>query len=189
MAALALLAMGACSTDEKADKAPVEKKTTKNTDARALPNYRYVDIDSVLTKYNLSKDYNESMIHMQNNLESSLRQKESSLQAMAGKYQQKYQNNGYSSQEEFERDQKSLANAQNSAQKEAAQLQENYGKQVDQMQKNVRDSITTYIKIYNEKHGYDAIFMKDATLYIDPALDITDDIVKGLNERYNKIKK
>lgn len=108
---------------------------------------------------------------------------------MAGKYQQKYQNNGYSSQEEFERDQKSLANAQNSAQKEAAQLQENYGKQVDQMQKNVRDSITTYIKIYNEKHGYDAIFMKDATLYIDPALDITDDIVKGLNERYNKIKK
>lgn len=31
--------------------------------------------------------------------------------------------------------------------------------------------------------------MKAATLYINPALDVTDEVVKGLNERYNKVKK
>lgn len=190
--AIGLLCAGttACSNEQKQEtKKAQTAKSTKNGDASELPNYRYVDVDSVLTKYNLSKDYNESMLHMQNNLESTLRQKESSLQGMASQMQQKYQNNGFSSQAELEQAQKRLASAQNDAQKEAAQLQSNYEKQAMQMQKAVKDSIINYVKIYNEKYGYDAILMKDATLYINPALDITDDIVKGLNERYTKVKK
>lgn len=185
-----LLASSACtsqSADSKKDESP--KNITKNSDTKQLPNYRYVDLDSVLTKYNLSKDFNESMIQMQNNLESSISSKEQSLVSMAQKYQQKYQNNGYKTQEEFEKDQKNLANAQNNAQKEALQLRNNYDKQAMQMQQTIEDSIKSYIKIYNAQKGYDAIFMKAATLYIDPALDITDEIVKGLNERYNKVKK
>ena len=58
-----------------------------------------------------------------------------------------------------------------------------------QMQKTIQDSIESYIKIYNAQKGYDAILMKAATLYINPALDVTDEVVKGLNERYNKVKK
>lgn len=182
----------ACSGNDAASgdkKAAAPAKTTKNADAKNLPNYRYVDVDSVLTHYNLSKDYNESMLNMQNNLESALRQKQSSLESMAGKMQQKMQNNGYTSQTEVDRDQKNLATAQANAQKEAADLQGNYEKQAMQMQKAVKDSIVNYVKIYNEKYGYDAIFMKDAALYINPELDITDEIIKGLNERYNKVKK
>lgn len=37
--------------------------------------------------------------------------------------------------------------------------------------------------------GYDAILFKAATLYINPALDITNEVVEGLNARYNKVKK
>ena len=55
--------------------------------------------------------------------------------------------------------------------------------------KIVNDSIMSYIKEYNESHHYDAIFMKAATLYINPDLDITDEIIEGLNARYNKVKK
>lgn len=184
--------VASCSGGDNADKgkAPEAKKTeTKNADASQLPNYRYVDLDTILANYNLSKDYNESMIQMQNNLESSLNSKQQNLQSMAQQYQQKYQNNGYKTQEEFERDQRNLASAQNSAQQEAAQMQGNYEKQAMQMQKTIQDSIESYIKIYNAQKGYDAIFMKAATLYINPALDVTDEVVKGLNERYNKVKK
>lgn len=193
----ALLALGvlvgatACEqggTNEKKGDKPAAA-ATKNTDTGKLPNYRYVDIDTVLAQYNLSKDYSEKMLQMQNSLESQLRSKQTSLQSMAGKMQQKYQNNGYSSQAEFENDQKTLANAQANAEKEAGSLQANYEKQAMQMQKDVRDSIIAYIKIYNKDFGYDAIFMKDAALYINPDLDVTSDIVKGLNERYNKVKK
>ena len=96
-----------------------------------LPNYRYVDGDSVLAAYILAKDYNEEMLRMQTNM-------------------------------------------QNAAM---------------EAQKIVNDSITSYINEYNKKYGYDAIFFKAATLYIDDRLDITDDVIKGLNARYNKEKK
>jgi outer membrane protein len=56
-------------------------------------------------------------------------------------------------------------------------------------QKIVNDSIQKFIEVYNAQHGYDAILLKAATLYIDPALDITDEVVEGLNARYNKVKK
>lgn len=183
--------LAACSNPNSEKAAPVKapEKTTKNADAKNLPNYRYVDVDSVLANYNLSKDYNEHMIQMQNNLESSLRQKDNSLQSMANRMQSKYENNGYSSKEEVESDQKNLMNAKTNAEKEAAKLQSDFEKQAMEMQKAVKDSITNYIKVYNEKYGYDAIFMKDATLFINSDLDITDEIIKGLNERYNKVKK
>lgn len=192
LCALALTAVcGSCGDNAgtQGEAKKTEQKTSKGTDPSKLPNYRYVDVDTVLSQYNLSKDCQERMLSMQNNLESTLRQKQNSLQSMASKMQQKYQNNGYSSQSEFEQDQRKLANAQAAAEKSASDMQASYAKQADDMQKSVRDSITSYIKVYNEKYGYDAIFMKDAALYIDPALDITADIVKGLNERYNKVKK
>ena len=58
-----------------------------------------------------------------------------------------------------------------------------------QAQKTVNDSIKAFIEDYNKSRGYDAILFKGATLYINPALDITDEVVEGLNARYNKVKK
>ena len=42
--------------------------------------------------------------------------------------------------------------------------------------------------IYNSTRGYDAILLKQAGLYFNPALDITDEIVKGLNSRYTRVE-
>ena len=69
MCAAALALLGACSqkeADQKDNKAA--KAPTAST--KVLPNYRYVDIDTILDKYNLSKDYNEEMIRMQDQIES-----------------------------------------------------------------------------------------------------------------------
>ena len=78
---------------------------------------------------------------------------------------------------------------QSSAQNELAKMQTNMQNAAMEAQKIVNDSITSYINEYNKKYGYDAIFFKAATLYIDERLDITDDVIKGLNARYNKEKK
>ena len=48
-----------------------------------------------------------------------------------------------------------------------------------------KSSVTDYNKI----KGYDAILFKSAGAYFNPALDITDEVVKGLNDRYNKVQK
>jgi outer membrane protein len=103
--------------------------------------------------------------------------------------QKKMQNNGYLSEASYKQDQDKIASMQNSAQRDAANLQNNFQNAAMKAQQTVNDSIEAFIKEYNAKRGYDAILFKAATLYINPELDITDEVVEGLNARYNKVKK
>lgn len=153
-----------------------------------MPNYRYVDLDTVLAKYKLAKDYNEEILRMQNNMENEVRRHENNIQAKATAMQNKLNNNGYLTEASLKEDQQQIANLQTNAQKAVAALQSNFESTAMMAQKSVTDSIAAFIQEYNAKKHYDAIFMKAATLYINPALDITDEIVEGLNARYNKAK-
>lgn len=154
----------------------------------ALPNYRYIDLDSVLSNYNLAKDYNEEMLRMQNNMQNEVKRHENSLQSLATTIQNKMQNNGYLSEASLQADQKQYTDMQNKAQRAVAALQSNFETTAMLAQKTVNDSIEAFIQEYNATKGYDAIFFKAATLYINPALDITNDVIEGLNARYNKVK-
>ncbi|MBD5278279.1 MAG: OmpH family outer membrane protein [Bacteroides sp.] len=188
--ALALtLGFGASSCgDSKEEKAAPAKKEVA-ADSAALPNYRYVDLDTLLTKYNLAKDYNEEMMRMQENLENETKRHQTSLQSLASQIQNKVQNNSYLSQESFDTDQQKLASMQSNAEKSVGMMQQKYAEAAAKAQQAVNDSIVAFIESYNKKHGYDAIFNKAAALHFNSDLDITDEIVEGLNARYNKVKK
>ncbi len=186
--ALAIGSGVASCGDSKEVKAAPAKKTAV-ADSVALPNYRYVDMDTLLTKYILAKDYNEEMIRMQENLESETKRHQTSLQSLATQIQNKVQNNSYLSQESFDTDQQKLASMQSNAERSVGMMQQKYAEAAAKAQQAVADSVTAFIELYNKKHGYDAIFNKAAALHFNPALDITDEIVEGLNARYNKIKK
>lgn len=192
LALAAVIAFGAtaCSSKKEEAKTPAKEAQAKAKAAgRELPNYRYVDLDTVLSRYNLAKDYNEEMLRMQTSMESEVRRHESSIQTLASQMQNKMQNNTYLTKESYDSDQRKLASMQASAEKSVGSLQQNFQAAAMKAQQTVNDSIENYIKEYNASHGYDAIFFKAATLYIDPALDITDEVIEGLNARYNKVKK
>lgn len=176
-----------CGGGDEEKAAPVKKE--KTVDSESLPNYRYVDLDTLLTKYILAKDYNEEMIRMQENLENETKRHQTSLQSLATQIQNKAQNNGYLSQESFDTDQQKLASMQANAEKSVGMMQQKYAESAAKAQQAVNDSIVAFIDEYNKKHGYDAIFNKAAALHFNPDLDITDEIVEGLNARYNKVKK
>lgn len=184
---------GLTSSCQPSNRADDSKNTAAvsldSTSQAALPNYRYVDLDTVLDKYNLAKDYNEEMLRMRDNMESEVKRHENSIQSFANSMQNKLQNNGYLSEESVKADQTKFNNMQASAQQAVAKLQSNFENAAMTAQKSVNDSIQAFIKDYNAKKGYDAIFFKGATLYIDPRLDITSEVVEGLNARYNKVKK
>lgn len=184
------VALASCSQQDSKTSTKTSGKAVANKETTAnLPNYRYVDIDTILSRYNLAKDYNEEMLRMQNSMESTLKRHENNIQGLASTIQKKMQNNGYLSEASYKQDQEKFANMQNSAQREAANLQNNFQNAAIKAQQTVNDSIEAFIKEYNAKRGYDAILFKNATLYINPALDITDEVVEGLNARYNKVKK
>jgi outer membrane protein len=52
----------------------------------------------------------------------------------------------------------------------------------------LRDSINSFLQQYNKEKGYDFIISNtgfDNLLYGNPVYNITDEIVEGLNARYN----
>ena len=109
----------------------------------------YVEIDSLLTKYNFWNDLNEVMIQKEEQMRLMKQQQE--LQAL----QQKLS------------DELASENQKNSLQ--------------------LRDSINSFLKIYNQNKGYDLIISNtgfDNLLYANPAYNITQEIIDGLNARY-----
>lgn len=187
MAGALLLGTASCGGDDsKKDSEPAVPAAKSGA---TLPNYRYVDLDTILSKYNLAKDYNEEMLRKQSELEGEMRRHENTIASAANTMQKKMQNNGYLSEDAFRADQQRLENMRNNAQNKVGAMQQTLATEAEAAQKTLNDSIEAFIKDYNLKHGYDAILFKAATLYINPALDITDEVVEGLNARYNKIKK
>lgn len=184
-----LLAFGACSGSESEKKETPKKAVASANTQHQLPNYRYVDIDTILSKYKLAIDYSEEMLRMQNNLENEAKRHENTIKAFANSMQNKYQNNQYTSEQAFNADQTKLQQMQNNASVSMDKLQRSNLEAAAAADKVVQDSIHNFINRYNSKHHYDAIFMKAATLYIDPALDITEEVVEGLNAGYTKVKK
>lgn len=189
LAVAILLTSAVASCGEKETKKAETPKAKTEKAAVTLPNYRYVDLDTVLSRYNLAKDYNEEMLRLQNNAESQMKQHENKIKNFAATVQKKLQNNGYLSEASYKSDEQTMANMQTEAQRSMQNLQGSIAQAAEQAQKTINDSIQAFIEGYNKTRGYDAIFFKAATLHINPALDITDEVVEGLNARYNKVKK
>lgn len=117
----------------------------------------YVEIDSLLTKYRFWNDLNEIMIQKEENIRTTLNEKAKKLEAEMKEFQRKYENNGFVSaeraQQENQRIIKQQQDLQALQQKLTAELQAENQKNSLQL----RDSINSFLKIYNQTKGYDLI--------------------------------
>lgn len=147
----------------------------------------YVEIDSLLTKYRFWNDLNEMMIKKEENIRTTLNEKAKDLDSEMREFQRKLENNGFASRERAEQGNLRISQKQRDLQ----QLQEKLSNELQaENQKNslqLRDSINSFLKIYNKDKGYSLIISNtgfDNLLYADPAFNITNEIVEGLNARY-----
>ena len=98
------------------------------------------------------------------------------------------QNNGFVSRERAEQEQARLIKQQQELQELQAKLAEELAAENQKNSLQMRDSINSFLKVYNQAKGYDLIISNtgfDNLLYANPAYNITNEIVEGLNARYN----
>ena len=184
---LILLFVGLFTSCNKA-KDEIPNADSPKSDATAMLNIRYIDKDSLLHNYNLAKDLSEAMLRTSDNYENIQRQKANEIQKFAAQIENKYKTNGYLSEASFNADQQKLQKMQQDAQAYLANLERNIQNEMIQNNIQLNDSVENFIKAYNKEKGYEIIFDKAACLFIDEKYDITDEIIKGLNERYNKVE-
>lgn len=179
----------ACNNSpEKADQpeaAPAPKTEEAQGDAfAATTNIRYIDLDSVLANYTLAQELSKESQKMMLDYQNVERAKGNELQKMGNQIQQKVNNSGYLSQESYQADVNSFNQKQNEAQNYLAAQQNRISNYMGQQQQRLTDSIQSFIKDYNTSHHYDAILYREAGVYFNPALNITAEVIAGLNARY-----
>lgn len=149
----------------------------------------YVEVDSLLSNYNLAKDLNEQMLTRQENARATINEKGRQLEKEVAEFERKVKNNAFLSQERFEQEQQRLLKKQQELQAYAQQLENELLQEQQKMLIQVTDSITNFIKEYNKDGRYEAILNNSSVLYIKPAYNITPEVTELLNKRYaNKQK-
>ncbi len=151
----------------------------------------YVEMDSLITQYQLYKDYEEELTRKGTNIQSTLAQKQRTLEQHAAAMQKKYESNGFTTRDELERAQNNIQAEQQQLQELADRLQTDFAQEQARVNQEARDSIQAFLRSYNKTKKYDYVLVKagDNMLVANPKMDITKEVIKGLNKRYKKSHK
>jgi outer membrane protein len=166
-------------------------KTGVKTDKGNVPSgdfrIAYFEIDSIEAHFDYYKEVSNSI---QAKAQENTKQLNQLKEAFASKYQ------------DLQRTAQTMTQAEvNNKQQELMQMEKTYNSK-EQMMNNemqdvsmkkmldVRQKITDYLKEFNANKGYAYIVANSSEslsfYYKDTAYDITNEIIKGLNERYKK---
>lgn len=148
----------------------------------------YVEIDTLLTKYNFWNDLNEMMMKKEENIRATLNEKGRELENEAKEFQRKLENNAFATRERAEQENARLIKKQQDLQELQNRLSNELAAENQKNSLQLRDSINSFLQTYNKEKGYNFILSNtgfDNLLYADKAYNITDEIVEGLNKRYN----
>lgn len=149
-------------------------------------NIRYIDRQRLMQEYNLGKDLQEVIVRNESELQHYHQTRLAEIQKFAQSMEEKYRNNGYLSQISMEQDQQKLQKMQADAEAGMAKKQQAYQQQVEELTYNINVNVQKFLVDYNKEHHFDAILYQDAGAYFNPDLDITTEIIEGLNKVYNQ---
>lgn len=180
-------------TFAQCNNAPQQSPVVQQVVCDSTPSLKiaYVDIDTLLTNYKLWIELNEEMIRKEENVRATLNEKAKNLQADFEEFERKLNNNAFVTRERAESEQNRILKKR----QDLEDLQERLSNDlaIENNKNNIlfRDSINAYIQDYNKKKGYNVILSRigDNILYIDYEMNITQEIIEGLNARYDANKK
>lgn len=148
-------------------------------------NIAYVDIDTLESKYELLKKKSEDFKNRQTQMENELQRSYSQMQNDAYEIQKKAQSNSLT-QAEYEAANKRLMQMQQTLESRKQSLTEQLMKEQEEFNADLKKRLNSYLAEYNKTHHYDFIMSYSGNgssiLYAATAHNITEEVVKGLNE-------
>ena len=143
----------------------------------------YVDIDTLEANYDYFKKKKAEFEGRQKSIDAELERLANGLQNDYINLQKKAEK-GELTQAQGEAAQQSLMKRQQELELKRQNMAEKYMKDQEAFNKEIHDNLHAYIEKYNEEKGYDYIlsYSKDGSiLFANKELDVTADIIKGMN--------
>ena len=144
-------------------------------------NIRYIDLDSVVAAYEYAKQEMSKFESKSLELQQYQNSLSAQVQKKANEIKQKVDNNIYLSQQSYESDMQEYQKMAQNADANYSKRAQDLSIEMAQAQETIFKAIESYVIRYNQEKHYDAILLRNAGIYFNPALDITDEIIKGLN--------
>jgi outer membrane protein len=174
------------SSSEVAVKPTIVTSATNLADAKIA----YVNTDSINEHYDYIADFTKVIRNKKATLESQ-------MQSMTAKFQQEYEafqqsaQAGVAPQSELQKQQASLERQQQELANKELQMQ-NLGIELEEKNMELNKSVKDYlVKINNGRFDYILSYsdLMPTILLTNPKLDITTEVLNGINEEYKNSKK
>ena len=188
LAAAAIVALASCNNESpKMDEKPAADDAGQGGSVKIA----YVQVDSLMTQYEFCKEFTLILEKKSTNARNTLNSKGQALQSAMANFQQKLQNNGFTSREQAEGQQAAIQRQQQSLQELQARLENELAQETQKYNAGLRDSLSHFLDAYNKDKKYDLILTKqgDNILYAAKRFDITADVINGLNKHYKSTLK
>ena len=199
LAVSAVVAFGAVSCNQtkgEATESPAGE-TTEAVDASAPKGaIVYVDITKVRAEYDMANDLRAVVETKVQNIQAEITRRETNLANAVNKYQEKAQK-GLMTRTVAETEAQKLQQQEIEFNNYANQKNNEINEELLVMNNQINDAIATFIKKYNEEKQYAMIILTQGdaegdgvvslsapVITADPTLDITNDVLAGLNEEY-----
>ena len=150
----------------------------------------YIEIDSLTEHYEYAKIMKDSLEKMSANATNVLSNKDKELERSYNSIQNRLQNNSFTSEQQYKTAVAAFEQERNNRVALEARLSNELMQKQADFAKTLHDSLDSFLDDFNKDKKYDMILrtsMADENvLYADPKYDITQDVINGLNARYNK---
>lgn len=189
MAVSALMLTSCNNASPKMDEQPASSSSSAQSTTGLK--IAYVEVDSLMSQYKFCKDFTLILQKKSNNARNTLNAKGKQLQAAAANFQEKMQNNGFTSREQAASVQAAIQRQDQDLQELQNRLASELDSETAKYNKALRDSLQNFLNDYNKSKKYDLIISKagDNILLADKKYDITQDVITGLNKRYKPAQK
>ena len=187
LAAAAMVALASCNNESP----KMDEKPAAEAGQQGGVKIAYVEVDSLMTQYEFCKEFTLILEKKSTNARNTLNSKGQALQSAMANFQQKLNNNGFTSREQAESQQVAIQRQQQSLQELQARLENELAQETQKYNAGLRDSLSHFLDAYNKDKKYDLILTKqgDNILYAAKRFDITNDVINGLNKRYKSTLK
>jgi outer membrane protein len=149
----------------------------------------FIDVDSLLANYAFYQDLAEEMTRKEENYRLALTEESNKLQKEYADHQNKLANGVYSSAERAQSEENRLQKKNQALMEKSEKYSQELMAESNTNSQKISETIDNYVKEYNKTHGYNLIISKNSLLFADDALNITAEVLEGLNAAYNQTDK
>jgi len=156
----------------------------------------YIDMTRIMAEYDMANDLRAVVETKVGEIQAEISRRESNLAGAVSKYQEKAQK-GLMTRTVAEVEAEKLQKQELEFNKYASEKNNEINEELLVMNNQINDAIATFVAKYNEEKQYAMILVTQGdaegdgvvtlsapVLAADPALDITDDVLAGLNREY-----